>query len=134
MKKKTVWETYHGKDLKKLTDKAHYDLPDEYYEGDIEIDTQFLNDEWVVTIKATREAKFHYAIVGAQSVEGGATAIHKLYDKLHIYFHNDYEIVKISDNERLHINAKIAKDTGSGVHVEANDYESAYVLIKVYDE
>ena len=63
MKKNTFWATYHGKDLDKLIDKAHSELPDDFYEGDIKLNTQFLNDEWVVTVTATRELNFHYEII-----------------------------------------------------------------------
>lgn len=141
MKKKTVWNTYHGKDLKKLTDKAHYDLPNEYYEGDIEIDTKFLNDEWVVTIKATREAKFHYEIIWEQNVGGDPEpAIYKFnryFDK-----QKNIEVVKIADNDGLHINCSsegdISGDLENGFdgnfESKSTDYESAYALIKVYDE
>ena len=60
MKKITVWDTFHGRDLDRLIDKAHEELPKEFNNGDINITTQYLNNEYVVTVKATREAKFHY--------------------------------------------------------------------------
>lgn len=141
MKKNTFWATYHGKDLDKLTDKACSELPDEYSQGDIEIDTKFLNDEWVVTIKATREAEFHYEIIWEQNVDNEPEpAIYKFnryFDK-----HKNIEVVKIVDNDGLHINCSnegdISGDAEDGFagsfESKSTDYESAYALIKVYDE
>lgn len=141
MKKKTFWATYHGKDLDKLTDKACSELPDEYSQGDIEIDTKFLNDEWVVTIKATCEAEFHYEIIWEQNVDNDPEpAIYKFnryFDK-----HKNIEVVKIVDNDGLHINCSnegdISGDAEDGFagsfESKSTDYESAYALIKVYDE
>lgn len=141
MKKNTLWATYHGKDLDKLNDKAFSELPDEYSQGDIEIDTKFLNDEWVVTIKATREAEFHYEIIWEQNVDNEPEpAIYKFnryFDK-----HKNIEVVKIVDNDGLHINCSnegdISGDAENGFagsfESKSTDYETAYALIKVYDE
>lgn len=141
MKKNTCWATYHGKDLDKLTDKAFSELPDEFSQGDIEIDTKFLNDEWVVTIKATREAEFHYEIIWEQNVDSDPEpAIYKFnryFDK-----HKNIEVVKIVDNDGLHINCSNEGDIlgnpedgfSGSFKSKSTDYESAYALIKVYDE
>lgn len=141
MKKKTAWATYYGKDLDKLIDKVHSELPDEYYEGDIKIDTHFLNDEWVVTLTATRELNFHYEIIWEQNVDNEPEpAIYKFnryFDK-----HKNIEVVKIVDNDGLHINCSNEGDiSGDGENgfagsfeSKSTDYETAYALIKVYDE
>ena len=50
MKKITVWDTFHGRDLDRLIDKAHEELPGEFNNGDINITTQYLNNEYVVTV------------------------------------------------------------------------------------
>lgn len=136
MKKITVWDTFHGRDLDRLIDKAHEELPGEFNNGDINITTQYLNNEYVVTVKATREAKFHYKIMWAQNVDHDtAAAIEKLQEKIDLY--DDIEIVKIADNDGLHINSswsgEIDEDTGN-IEGSSDDYESAYALIKVYDE
>lgn len=53
--KETVWEVFHGQDLDKLVDEAHNKLPLKFNYGDIHVTTQYLNDEYVVTVVATIE-------------------------------------------------------------------------------
>lgn len=141
MKKKAASNVYHGKDLDKLIDKAYDELPDEFWEGDIKIDTQFLNDEWVVTVTATCERNFHYEIIWEQNVgDDPEPAIYKL----NRYFnkHKDIEVIKIVDNDGLHINCSNTGDFSGDAEdgfdgtfkSKSTDYESAYALIKVYDE
>lgn len=135
MKKITVWDTFHGRDLDRLIDKAHEELPQEFNNGDINITTQYLNNEYVVTVKATREAKFHYEIIWDQNVsDDPEAAICKLENKLD---HSDIEVVKIADNDGLHINNGFSGDLDEGtgtIEGSSDNYESAYALIKVYDE
>lgn len=134
MKKVTVWETYHGKDLDKLVDKAHTDLYEsdpEMQEQDVKI--QFLNNEYVVTVRAFRPAKYHYETAYAQLVGSGndkewRPSIIQLEDDLKRWkekYEDGFEIVKISETDGMKINS---------VNSEGEDYESAYVVIKVYDE
>lgn len=135
MKKITVWDTFHGRDLDRLIDKAHEELPREFNNGDINITTQYLNNEYVVTVKATREAKFHYEIIWDQNVsDDPEAAICKLENKLD---QADIEVVKIADNDGLHINNGFSGDLDEGtgtIEGSSDNYESAYALIKVYDE
>lgn len=135
MKKITVWDTFHGRDLDRLIDKAHEELPQEFNNGDINITTQYLNNEYVVTVKATREAKFHYEIIWDQNVsDDPEAAICKLENKLD---QSDIEVVKIADNDGLHINNGFSVDLDEGtgtIEGSSDNYESAYALIKVYDE
>lgn len=135
MKKITVWDTFHGRDLDRLIDKAHEELPQEFNNGDINITTQYLNNEYVVTVKATREAKFHYEIIWDQNVsDDPEAAICKLENKLD---QSDIEVVKIADNDGLHINNGFSGDLDEGtgtIEGSSDNYESAYALIKVYDE
>lgn len=136
MKKITVWDTFHGRDLDRLIDKAHEKLPREFNNGDINITTQHLNNEYVVTVKATREAKFHYEIMWDQCVKDEAKpAICKINDKLK--YLSNVEVVKIADNDGLHINSGFNGDLDEGtgtIEGSSDNYESAYALIKVYDE
>lgn len=135
MKKITVWDTFHGRDLDRLIDKAHEELPREFNNGDINITTQFLNNEYVVTVKATREAKHHYVIIWDQNVSADPEpAICKLENKLD---QSDIEVVKIADSDGLHINSGFSGDFDEGtgtIEGSSDNYESAYALIKVYDE
>ena len=135
MKKITIWDTFHGRDLDRLIDKAHEELPQEFNNGDINITTQYLNNEYVVTVKATREAKFHYEIIWDQNVsDDPEAAICKLENKLD---QSDIEVVKIADNDGLHINNGFSGDLDEGtgtIEGSSDNYESAYALIKVYDE
>lgn len=141
MKKKTAWGIYHGKDLDKLINKAYSGISDDFCEGDIKIDTQFLNDEWVVTMIATCERNFHYEIIWEQNVgndfEPAIYKLNKYFDK-----HKDIEVIKVVDNDGLHIDCSNTGDfsgdaedgfTGS-FKSTSTDYESAYALIKVYEE
>ena len=141
MKKKTDIGIYHGKDLDKLISKAYSELSDEFCEGDTKIDTQFLNDEWVVTMTATCERNFHYEIIWEQNVGNDPVPaickLNKYFDK-----HKNIEVVKIVDNDGLHINCSnegdISGDPENGFagsfESKSTDYETAYALIKVYDE
>lgn len=141
MKKKTDIGIYHGKDLDKLISKAYSELSDEFCEGDIKIDTQFLNDEWVVTMTATCERNFHYEIIWEQNVgddpEPAIYKLNKYFDK-----HKDIEVIKIVDNDGLHIDCSNTGDFSGDMEdgfagsfeSTSTDYESAYALIKVYEE
>lgn len=136
MKKITVWDTFHGHDLDRLIDKAHEELPREFNNGDINITTQYLNNEYVVTVKATREAKFHYEIMWDQCVKDDPVpAICKINNRfLHL---ENAEVIKIADNDGLHINNGFNGDLDEGtgtIEGSSDNYESAYALIKVYDE
>ena len=131
MRKNTVWETFHGKNLDKLIDKAHETLPANFINSDQKVNVQFLNDEYVVTVTATREAKFHYEIMWDQCVKDDPVpAICKLQTSIDKYDKENIEIVKIADND--------GGDTEDGIAGDFNgssaDYESAFALIKVYDE
>lgn len=136
MKKITVWDTFHGSDLDKLIDEAHEKMPQEFNNGEINIATQYLNNEYVVTVKATREAKFHYEIIWDQNVNDEAEpAICKIHDKLKDL--SNVEVVKIADNDGLHLDPSINADFSDGcgsIEGKSRNYESAYALIKVYDE
>lgn len=141
MKKQTALSIYHGKDLDKLINKAYSELSDDFCEGDIKIDTQFLNDEWVVTMTATCERNFHYEIIWEQNVGGDPEpAIYKLnkyFDK-----HKDIEVIKIVDNDGLHIDCSNTGDFSGDAEYgfagsfksTSTDYESAYALIKAYED
>ena len=143
MRKITVWETFHGENLDKLIDKAHETLPANFINSDQKVNVQFLNDEYVVTVTATREAKFHYEIMWDQCVKDDPVpAICKLQTSIDKYDKENIEIVKIADNDGLHIKSEItgdfSGDTEDGIAGDFNgssaDYESAFALIKVYDE
>lgn len=55
MSKETVWEVFHGKNLDRIVDQAHNTLPLKFNYGDIHVTTQYLNNEYVVTVAATIE-------------------------------------------------------------------------------
>lgn len=125
MKKGTIFETFHGKNLDELVDKAHETLPIGY-EVD-SVTTDFLNNEYVVTVHASREKDFIYKTYYAQIVNSGNNlerrpAILQLQDCLDSLNENgdDYEIVKIGENDGMHVNQ------GN------DDYESAWMLVKIY--
>jgi hypothetical protein len=44
----TVWEVFHGKNLKEVVDNAHQDMPTPYHAAHVNV--QYLNNEWVVTV------------------------------------------------------------------------------------
>lgn len=50
---KEAWEVFHGKNLDRVVDKAHYDTPDGYLVKSV--DVKFLNGEYVVTVIIRRE-------------------------------------------------------------------------------
>lgn len=127
MKKETIFETFHGKNLDELVDKAHETLPAGY-----EIDsvtTDFLNSEYVVTVRASKDRDYIYKTYYAQIVNSGNSleyrpAILQLQDDLDTLDVNgdDYEVVKIGETDGMHINQ------GS------DDYESAWMLVKIYTD
>lgn len=136
MKKVTIWDVFHGVQLDKLIDKAHEKMPTSFINADTKISTKFLNGEWVVTVIATREAKHHYKVLWDQNVDHDPTsAVVKVQEKIdHLQNYSDIEIVKMIDNDGLHINSQIEGSSDCDFSGTSDDYESAYALIKVYDE
>lgn len=103
MRTKTVWETFHGKNLDKLVDQAHSYLDHEYQEQDTKV--QFLNGEYVVTVRAVKEALYHYEIIREQNLKQLQTAFDDC-EARGLYF----EIIHVLDDKDV------------------------WALLKVYDE
>lgn len=122
MKKERIWTVLHGQDLDQLINQAHTDKQGKDYQVS-SIQTQYLNNEYVVTVIMGRAKPQHYELVEDQWLDGNDSlpAPCRLSDQLKQLAKNgmDFEVVSYTNENRI--------------NSDGHDFEYSTALLRVYD-